>query len=385
MQPERIAAAAAGQVGRQPFAPARVLRKQQQLFASLQNRVDQFFAAGQLAGAARQFGAVREVVGGMVAHLLEPGQAGQHQALAFDALAGFGLRQQFIGYRLVEGGLLLAELAELGLLDLAGQIGQDRPVAFEAPQQKRGRQAPQAFGRRLVLVALDRDGEALAELGQAAQQAGIEQVQQRPEFVEAVFHRRAGEGNAALAAEASGGPRHGGVGIFELLGLVKHQPAPGQLRQCGGIAAEHAIAGEQHATGAELLERPPQRRCGAGPLGAVVQPHIQGGREALQLPPPVAQQGHRRHHQGGRREGIGQQGGDQLGGFAQAHVVRQAGPQPQLAQKHQPAQAPLLVGPQLTIEGRRGGDGLGALVQIARQQGAERPGGLHPRQLQLGR
>jgi hypothetical protein len=59
----------------------------------------------------------------------------------------------------------------------------------------------------LVLIALDRDGEALAELSQAAQQAGIEQVQQRPEFMQAVFHRRAGEGNPALAAQAGGGSR----------------------------------------------------------------------------------------------------------------------------------------------------------------------------------
>ena len=235
------------------------------------------------------------------------------------------------------------------------------------------------------MIALDRDGEALAELGQAAQQAGIEQVQQRPEFMQAVFHRRAGEGNAALAAQAGGGSSHGGVGIFKLLGLVKHQPAPGQARQGGGIAAEHAIAGEQHAAGAEILHLPPQRCHRARPLRAVVQPHHQIRREALQLPPPVAQQGHRRHHQGGRRQRIGQQGGDQLGGFAQAHIVRQAGPQPQPAQKHQPAQAPLLVGPQLAPERLWGGHGLGALVQIARQQRAERPGSLHPRQLQLRR
>ena len=321
----------------------------------------------------------------MVAHLLESRQTRQHQALAFDALAGFRLLQKLIGHRLVEGGLLLAQLAELGLLDLARQVGQDRPVALEAAQQKRGRKAPQPLGRRCVLVALDRQGEALAELGQAAQQAWIEQVQQGPQFMEAVFHRRAGESNPALAAQAGGGPSHGGVGIFQLLSLVKHQPAPAQARQGGGVAAEHAIAGEQHAAGAEFLHRPPQRRRRTRPLRAVVQPHHQVGRESLQLPPPVAQQRHRRHHQGGRLQRIGQQGGDQLGGLAQAHVIRQAGPKPQSAQKHQPAQAPLLVGPQLTPERLRGGQSLGALVQIPRQQAAQRPGSLHPRQLQLRR
>ena len=113
MQPERIAAAAAGRVDRQPFAPARVWRKQQRLFAGLQNRVNQLLAAGQLAGAAGQ------VVGGVVADLLEPGQARQYKILAFDAIAGGGLLQQLIGHRLVQGGLLFAQLAEFDLLNFA--------------------------------------------------------------------------------------------------------------------------------------------------------------------------------------------------------------------------------------------------------------------------
>lgn len=119
MQPERIAAAAAGRVDRQPFAPARVWRKQQRLFAGLQNRVNQLLAAGQLAGAAGQIGAVGQVVGGVVADLLEPGQARQYKILAFDAIAGGGLLQQLIGHRLVQGGLLFAQLAEFDLLNFA--------------------------------------------------------------------------------------------------------------------------------------------------------------------------------------------------------------------------------------------------------------------------
>lgn len=119
MQPERIAAAAAGRVDRQPFAPARVWRKQQRLFAGLQNRVNQLLAAGQLAGAAGQIGAVGQVVGGVVADLLEPGQARQYKILAFDAIAGGGLLQQLIGHRLVLGGLLFAQLAEFDLLNFA--------------------------------------------------------------------------------------------------------------------------------------------------------------------------------------------------------------------------------------------------------------------------
>ena len=117
----------------------------------------------------------------------------------------------------------------------------------------------------------------------------------------------------------------------------------------------------------------------------MVQGQLQARRETLQLPLPVAQQRHRRHHQGGGRERVGEQGGDQLGGLTQAHVIGQAGPQPQLAEEHQPAKAPLLIGPQLTGETSGAGQGFGPAVQIAGEQGAQGPGRLHPRQLQLRR
>ena len=112
----------------------------------------------------------------MVAHLLEPGEARQHQPLAGDALALLRLLQQLIGHRLIQRGLLLAERAQLGLLDAARQVGQDRRIALQAPQQKRCCEPPQPLGRLRVVVALDRQRKALAELGQAAEQAGIEQL-----------------------------------------------------------------------------------------------------------------------------------------------------------------------------------------------------------------
>jgi hypothetical protein len=58
-------------------------------------------------------------MGRVVADLLEPGQACQHQTLAFDAIAGGCLLQQLIGHCLVLGGLLFAQLAELDLLNFA--------------------------------------------------------------------------------------------------------------------------------------------------------------------------------------------------------------------------------------------------------------------------
>ena len=91
MQPEDLNATTAGQMQRQPLPPCGVLGEDQRLLAGLKNLRQQLLAALQLAGASRQIGAVVEVMGGMIADLLEPRESGQHEPLAGDALTGIGL------------------------------------------------------------------------------------------------------------------------------------------------------------------------------------------------------------------------------------------------------------------------------------------------------
>ena len=54
----------------------------------------------------------------------------------------------------------------------------------------------------------------------------------------------------------------------------------------------------------------------------------------------------------------------QLNGFAQAHVVSQTGPLIEAVQEGEPAEAPLLIGPQLTAETFRGRQGVGGLLLV---------------------
>jgi hypothetical protein len=89
--------------------------------------------------------------------------------------------------------------------------------------------------------------------------------------------------------------------------------------------------------------------------GAVVGVDLQLGGEAVQLSLPVAEHRHRAHDQRRTVGRIGQQRGHELSGLAQAHVVGQAGAEPEPTEEGEPADAPLLVGAEPALEalGRR--------------------------------
>ena len=87
--------------------------------------------------------------------------------------------------------------------------------------------------------------------------------------------------------------------------------------------------------------------------------HAEFGGEARRFPFPVGEDGGGRHQQHRPFEFVFGlevlQEGQQLDGFAQAHVIGQAGPLIKAVQEGQPAQAPLLVGPQLAGKAFGGG------------------------------
>ena len=90
--------------------------------------------------------------------------------------------------------------------------------------------------------------------------------------------------------------------------------------------------------------------------------------ERFRLPPPVGEHrcgGHQQHRAFQfllRFEVL--QKRQQLNGFAQAHVVSQAGPLVEAVQEGEPAEAPLLIGPQLTAESLRSRQGIGRLLLV---------------------
>ena len=78
-----------------------------------------------------------------------------------------------------------------------------------------GRVMPlQPPGRLLVAVPLDRDGEALPELPGRAQQAGREDVHDRPQLREPVLHRRPGQRHPSTGRAAAAPPAPAAVPGF---------------------------------------------------------------------------------------------------------------------------------------------------------------------------
>ena len=85
--------------------------------------------------------------------------------------------------------------------------------------------------------------------------------------------------------------------------------------------------------------------------------HLQLRGETLQLPSPIAEYRYGAQHQRGARHRVSQQGGNELRGLAQAHVVGQTCPQPQSPQERHPTHTSFLICAQSTLKMRRCGDG----------------------------
>ena len=151
-----------------------VLGEAQRLVAVGRDLLADLLEPGELAGPAGQPGAVAEQVRGMVAHLLELGHRGEHQAAPGDVVAGLVDAAEHVGDgRLVQARLLLRQVApDLDLL-LVRQVGDDRLVGLQPAQQERLGDPPQPLGRLLVAESLHRDRVVLAERLRRAEQAGV--------------------------------------------------------------------------------------------------------------------------------------------------------------------------------------------------------------------
>ena len=96
--------------------------------------------------------------------------------------------------------------------------------------------------------------------------------------------------------------------------------------------------------------------------------HLQFGSKGGCFPFPVGEHGGGRHQQHRALQFLFGlevlQEGQQLNGFAQAHVVGQASALVKAMQEGQPAQASLLVGPELAAESFGSGQGIGSLLLV---------------------
>ena len=241
--------------------------------------------------------------------------------------------------------------------DVEGEFGAFRQFAqhlgLGPAQHERGDQTAQAVLGLPVAAALDGVAEAFGKTGLVAQEARVGEAHDGPQFGQAVFHRRAGQGQAELRVQLEQGPGALGGGVLHGLGLVCHQGVPVARGKAFAGLLQQGVGDDDHVQGAG----PGQQLF---PLGLAVDMGVEAGGETPDFRQPVAAHRGGRHHQGGPRRRPGQHHRQGLQGLAQAHVVGQAGAETGLGQAHGPLVAVFLVGAQFGLQGA-GQDGLAVL------------------------
>jgi hypothetical protein len=157
----------------------------------------------------------------VVADLLEGRDGGQDGALGGSSSAAGG--QEPVEHRLVQADLLGGHRAVVELVDPLGQLGGHLGLGLGAAEHQDAVERPQG-----ALAAGLRFSDSVSWLTKAGgtRQAGVGEVEDRPQVAEAVLDRGAGEGHAGAgidAAQLLGGL----VGrVLDGLGLVEHDPVP---------------------------------------------------------------------------------------------------------------------------------------------------------------
>ena len=141
----------------------------------------------------------------------------------------------------VERRLLLRQVAEDLHLQLVGQVGDDAASVFRRRSMNGAGQALEA-GRRRRGPARPGSGtkKRRAEFGLRAQQAGVEELHDRPQVADVVLDRRAGQGDAVVGRE---GPRRLGLlglGVLDVLGLVQDHARPVDLLEELEVAVQQS-------------------------------------------------------------------------------------------------------------------------------------------------
>ena len=148
---------------------------------------------------------------------------------------------------LVQGGLFAAERAEGRHLDLIGQVGDDSLVGLQPAQDVRPDQRAERLVRRPGLHLLDQAGERLG----AAEQARVEEIEQRPEVGQAVLDRRSRHGDAGRRLQLLDRPRLPRARVLDRLGFVEDHKVPVAFLEPLG-ARQHAVGCDQEI---QVLER----------------------------------------------------------------------------------------------------------------------------------
>ena len=182
-------------------------------------------------------------------------------------------------------------------LDLVGQVGDDGAVGLEATQQEGGGELAQGT---VALARLVEFAHVALELLQGAEHAGVQEVEDRPQVGEVVFHRRARERHAHARVDRLDRARLLDAGVLDGLRLVEDEHVPRDARD-DVEALRHLVGGdaERGHDVAEIVVRDGgEARVELGCARAVQDLEVEVRAEALELVLPVADERRRHHEQG---------------------------------------------------------------------------------------
>ncbi|MNF55239.1 hypothetical protein D3C84_366940 [compost metagenome] len=222
-------------------------------------------------------------------------------------------------------------------------LGAAQDEGFESPAQVR-----QAL---LVGLLLDRGAVVAGEARCVAEPAGHEEVEQRPEFAQVVFQRRAGQAQALPGLQLAGGQRGLAARILDVLRFVENQQLIGLRRQRLEVARQQGVGGQDDVVLADQLEQRTPLRPVQGQ-----HPELRGEVRGFVLPVGDQAGGHDDQRRAVQAPGLflAEDMRQGLQGLAQAHVVGQHAADFQLGQRLHPGQAMQLIGPQGGLQaGRR--------------------------------
>ena len=211
-------------------------------------------------------------------------------------------------------------------------------VLLQPADQERLDPAQQVF-RILAVLVLPEEGVVSRQI------TGQHKVKDAPELTYSVFHRRTGQGKAGFRLQLFHCLRCHAACVLDILCLIQDHETERIILQQGNIPPDQWIAGDHHVHIAVLRDMPNQ----ACPLRSVTAQHrhAQIRRELPELAQPVIGQGGGCYHQAGPSGFPGRQHQrNDLGGFTQAHLIRQDTAHMHLVQPGHPFVAALLVIPQ---------------------------------------
>jgi len=232
------------------FGHLAVLREDQRLVLPLGERFAQRAQPRELAAARLGEIAVTESLRRMVADLLEARQRGQDHGAALHRLRPgllFQLFLELLDLTGVERGLRRGEPAVGRHHGLLRQVGDHAAVGLETPQDVGARQAAhRRVGVGHLFAGAQKGGEALGP----AEQAGVDEIKQRPEVARAVLDRRAGQRQTRRRLQALDRARLARLGVLDRLRLVQDRQPPRHALQPRG-ARGHAVRGDHQVDALE--------------------------------------------------------------------------------------------------------------------------------------